>query len=95
MSRRRGAAVPAMFGHGDVLSPYRHLAVRVIAQAWRDLMMRGGPSVERESARAFLSGSGMLGHWCELADMDAGAVRSRVHRFIETGRSAAVAGKGH
>lgn len=94
MSRRHGGPARPAAGHADLLDPYRHLALRVIAQAWRDLFTSGAASSERESARAFLSGAGLLAHWCELADMDAGAVRSRVHMHIARGRSAAVAGKG-
>jgi hypothetical protein len=46
----------------------RHLAVRVIEQAFRDL---SGPGVraDQESARAFLSGSRMFYRWCELANL--------------------------
>jgi hypothetical protein len=91
---RRGTARPG-FGRADLLDPYRNLAVRVIAQAWHDLFTSDGPSVQSESARDFLCGSGMLGHWCELADMDAGAVRSRVRSFMETRQNAPGARKGH
>jgi hypothetical protein len=54
----------------EALRPYRHLAVRVIDQALRDLASPVGSTVDRESARAFLSGSAGLRDWCELAALD-------------------------
>jgi hypothetical protein len=51
-------------------APYRHLAVRVIDQALKDLTGPAGARADRESARAFLAGSSMLLHWCEVADLD-------------------------
>ena len=52
------------------LLPYRRLAVRVIEQALRDLAGRAESSHDRDSARAFLSGSPMLSMWCEVAEID-------------------------
>ena len=91
MMRRRGT--PGRFGRAAVLEPYRHLAVRVIAQAWRDLFESKAGS-DHESARAFLCGSAMLAHWCELAELDPRAVRARVNRFIARRPRASVAEKG-
>ena len=51
-------------------APYRHLAVRVIDQAFRDLAGPGPSLADQESAREFLAGSSMLHHWCEIADLD-------------------------
>ena len=48
----------------------RHLAVRVIHQAFRDLSDSGGSASDRESARVFLSGSPMLYRWCDLAELE-------------------------
>lgn len=48
----------------------RHLATRVIHQAFRDLAKSAGSSDDQESARAFLSGSSMLTHWCAVAQVD-------------------------
>lgn len=55
---------------GPQAAPYRLLAVRVIDQALRDLTRAGRSSADHESARAFLDGSSMLYHWCEIADLD-------------------------
>ena len=48
----------------------RHLAARVIHQAFRDLVKASGSSSDQESARDFLSGSSMLTHWCAIARVD-------------------------
>lgn len=55
---------------GDAFLPYRHLAVRVIDQALRDLASPAESRNDRESARAFLAGSPMLRLWCEVAEID-------------------------
>lgn len=49
---------------------YRHLAIQVINLALRDLTRPGGLAADRASAREFLAGSGMLSHWCALAELD-------------------------
>jgi hypothetical protein len=49
----------------------RRLAVRVIAQAVRDLSGGVGSRADRESARSFLAGSWMLYRWCEIANLSA------------------------
>lgn len=49
----------------------RHLAVRVIEQAFRDLSGAVGSNADQESARAFLAGSSMLYRWCEIANVSA------------------------
>jgi hypothetical protein len=51
-------------------SPCRHLAARIIQQAFRDLASPAGSRCDQESARVFLSGSSMLSHWCAVADLD-------------------------
>jgi hypothetical protein len=51
-------------------SPCRHLAARIIEQAFRDLVSPVGSRCDQESARVFLSGSSMLSHWCAVADLD-------------------------
>jgi hypothetical protein len=79
----------------EALAPYRVLASQVIALAMRDLLTRGHSSAERDSARAFLSGSQMLNHWCELADIDAAAVRARVQWFVENGRFSSPSKREH
>lgn len=48
----------------------RHLAARIIHQAFRDLAKPAGSRRDQESARVFLSGSSMLTHWCAVANLD-------------------------
>jgi hypothetical protein len=54
----------------EAFRPYRHLAVRVLARALEDLSNPTGSATDRESARLFLAGSGMLFHWCRVAALD-------------------------
>jgi hypothetical protein len=54
----------------DSLAPYRHLALTIIAQAFRDLTGNCSPA-DRESAQAFLAGSPRMRHWCQVAGVDA------------------------
>jgi hypothetical protein len=68
---------------GELLAPYRTLALRVISLAVRDLMTPGHSIAERKTARDFLSGSRMLNHWCKLADIDPEAIRKQVHAVAE------------
>lgn len=49
---------------------YRHLALRVIGLAFRDLTSPGGTAEDRASARTFLGGSVMFKHWCAVARLD-------------------------
>ena len=49
--------------------PYRDLAVRVLARAFQDLTSPVRSS-DRESARVFLAGSGMMQYWCRVASLD-------------------------
>ena len=49
---------------------YRRLAARVIERAFRDLEAGDTSGSDREGAQAFLSGSPMLDHWCELAGLN-------------------------
>ena len=58
----------------EALRPYRQIAVRVLALALRDVANPGGSEADRESARAFLSGSGMLLHWCRVAAVNPNGV---------------------
>jgi hypothetical protein len=51
-------------------SSCRHLAARIIQQAFRDLASPAGSRCDHESARIFLSGSSMLNHWCAVANLD-------------------------
>lgn len=66
----------------EALAPYRLLASRVIGLAMRDLMTCGRTSEDGNSARAFLSGSPMFTHWCEVAELDPAVVRARVRRVV-------------
>lgn len=60
----------------------RHLAVRVIEQAVRDLSASGASDADRESARGFLSGSPMLYQWCEVANLNASWMVDRATRLM-------------
>lgn len=55
---------------GQLLSPYRHLALAVIERALRDTMTPGCSSEERASAHEFLRGSPTMRHWCRVAGLD-------------------------
>jgi hypothetical protein len=63
-------------------APYRHLAVRVIAQAFRDLAIPTGSAAGQESAREFLAGNSMLYHWCEVADLNPVSLVARARRLM-------------
>lgn len=66
-----------------MLAPYRSLALRVISVAVHDLVAPAHSPSDRDSARAFLSGSGMLTHWCGLAGIDPEAFQRRVRGFVQ------------
>ena len=63
-------------------APYRHLAVRVIDQAFRDLAIPTGSAAGQESAREFLAGNSMLYHWCEVADLNPVWLVARARRLM-------------
>jgi hypothetical protein len=63
--------------------PYRHLAIRVLVRAFLDLTDPARSSTERESARVFLAGSGMLRHWCRVAALDPVSVVSHAEQLAE------------
>jgi hypothetical protein len=69
-------------------APCRHLAVRVIEQAIRDLSSSGASLADRESARAFLGGSPMLHHWCEMANLNSSWMVARASKLVARSRSA-------
>lgn len=72
---------------------YRHLAMRVIDQALRDLSGHGGAPCDRESARTFLAGSPMLHLWCAVADVNPCGVMARDPRaFVDGPRPERAAG---
>lgn len=70
---------------GSAACPYRHLAVRVIDQALRDLANPAGLAADRQSAQAFLSGSSMLRHWCEVAHLDPARIVARAAELAAEG----------
>jgi hypothetical protein len=76
VSRRQPAS------SGSAGAPYRHLAVRVIDQAFRDLASPARSPADQESAREFLAGSSMLSHWCEVADLDPAGLVVRARKLI-------------
>jgi hypothetical protein len=61
--------------------PCRHLAVRVIELAFRDLASSAGLRSHQESARVFLAGSSMLDHWCAVADLDPAWMIARANQL--------------
>ena len=63
-------------------APYRHLAVRVIDQAFRDLAIPTGSAAGQESAREFLAGNSMLYHGCEVADLNPVWLVARARRLM-------------
>jgi hypothetical protein len=77
---RRQSPIPPEAG------AHRHLAVRVIDQALRDIMNPVGSPTDRQSARDFLSGSAMLHFWCALADCDARCLIARASLLMAHAR---------
>ena len=61
--------------------PYRRLAVGVLARALQDLSNPAGTATDRESARVFFTGSGMLRYWCRVASLDPQWVAGRVQQL--------------
>lgn len=72
----------------EAFRPYRHLAVRVLARAFLDLADPARSPSERESARVFLAGSGMLFHWCQVAALNPRCIVSRAEKLTEAPRPA-------
>jgi hypothetical protein len=62
----------------EAYRPYRRLAVGVLARALQDLSNPAGTATDRESARVFFTGSGMLSYWCLVASLDPQWVAGRV-----------------
>jgi hypothetical protein len=62
---------------------YRRLSVRVIEQAFRDVVAAPGSAPERHSARVFLAGSPMLHLWCQLAALDPAQVVAHAIEVVE------------
>jgi hypothetical protein len=75
----------------EALQPYRRLAVRVLACAFLDLANPRGPAGDRESARAFLAGSGMLIHWCRVAALDPSRIVRHAEKLAAGGANPVVA----
>ena len=68
LGRTRG--FPQSRAAGADADQYRHLALRVIGLAFRDLASPDGAAEDRASARSFLAGSAMFRHWCAVARLD-------------------------
>ena len=68
-------------GASNSETPYRRLAIRVVARAVLDVTGAASSAADRESARVFLAGSGMLSHWCHVAALDPSWVVSRAQRL--------------
>ena len=80
--RRRGTSlIDGSIACDERLRPYRHLAMRVLARAVLDVMDPAGSATDRESARAFLAGSAMLEHWCQVAALNPDCIAENVERL--------------
>lgn len=79
--RRRPRSTESSTAPDERFRPYRHLAMRVLARAVLDMMDPAGSSTDRESARAFLSGSVMLHHWCRVAALNPDRIAEGVERL--------------
>lgn len=60
----------------------RHLALRVILQAVRDLSGVAASPADQESARTFLSGSPTFYQWCEFANLNAAHTVARATKLM-------------
>src|SRR5215207_8727196 len=78
----RGVAWRQPSSSGAEGAPYRHLAVRILDRAFRDLASPAGSLEGPESARAFLAGTSMLYHWCEVADLNPEWVVARAKKLM-------------
>jgi hypothetical protein len=72
-------------GCAEAFGPYRRLAFRVLMRALRDLAGPTESSTDRESARAFLAGSGMLLYWCRVAALDPSWIVSQAGKLSGLG----------
>jgi hypothetical protein len=70
----------------EAYRPYRRLAVGVLARALQDLSNPAGTATDRESARVFFTGSGMLSYWCLVASLDPQWVAGRVLKLQQVTR---------
>ena len=77
----RSTQLPASAPFDEDFLPYRQLAIRVLARALFDLTDGHGSPTDRESARAFLAGSGMLTHWCRVAAVDPSCVLKHAEKL--------------
>jgi hypothetical protein len=68
----------------EAFRPYRRLAIGVLALAVSDLIEPARSATDRESARVFLAGSGMLQHWCRVAALHPSWVVERVAKRATT-----------
>lgn len=73
-------------GYDEAFMPYRHLAIRVLACALRDVADPAGSQTDRESARLFFAGSPMLLHWCRVAALDPCLVAKHAAKFTKPTR---------
>jgi hypothetical protein len=72
----------------ELFMPYRHLAIRVLTSALRDVAALAGSQTNRESALWFFADSPMLFHWCRVAALDPSLVARHATRLAaRDGRS--------
>ena len=87
----RGVAWRQPSSSGAEGAPYRHLAVRIIDQAFRDLASPAGSPEGPERAREFLAGTSMLYLWCEVADLNLECLVARARKVMASDRFSASA----
>ncbi len=76
-----GPSVSFPQGCEETFRPYRHLAIRVLASALRDMIDPAGSAADRESARVFFADSAMLFHWCRVAALDPHWIADRAEKL--------------
>lgn len=73
--------VDAVTPADDGLARYRHLALTVIEQAFRDMLNGKCSLADRQSAQSFLAGCPGMHHWCRVAGLDPREVIARARRL--------------
>lgn len=66
------------------VSPHRTLACAVINQALRDATSSSVSGQVRQDARRFLTDTGRLGFWCDVAGIGLNTLRERIPRVTES-----------
>lgn len=93
-TRRPGSPVQTAPRCEEAFLPYRHLAIRVLDLALRDVADPDSAPIDRESARAFFAGSGLLFHWCRVAALDPRRMVACA-RKLTTAQARSIGGEPH